>query len=459
MICRSRSMIAQNNKTVELLYNSEIKNLKAAGNLLDLIQPTFNLKKIKMLTTKKHGMRISSTGVSGKLVFSYVDKKLTDYNPAPTLIKDHMKSLMIERREISIQHNEWSRTDEVTDTYTIVNKGNLNVSRVFVPTEYFRDELQIYDSSWNKLSFKSFKDKEIRPNISKKEGINDEPYIFEVRLKNPLRKNNRELIILKYKILSNNPGRLTRIISWVKDVLPFYENNDCLFSFIDVERTLTDKKSRNLTFTLTLAEGTTATSYLVLGIYGSGRGKVFDSGEDNELNYYSEGRNVFFSLSENRLKEIQFLLVLLKVSPQSRLFYAVSSIQLLVISLLLLTGIVIHFQQFVNATGLITGLMVSILTLFLIPEKSRLEDVRIGVAGYSIILSSFVILHTLAVYFRIRIVQYLLNLIPLIYFESVFIAGVVLYLTILSLIHLLNFKYSNYFNGKKKNNPKKKNNF
>jgi hypothetical protein len=448
--CKRKIKKDKPKRTIKILYNSSLKDFTEVNNVLDFIQPTFNVKKIRMLTTNKHGMRISSTGVRGKLVFTYIEEKLTGNKFVQTLIKNQFKSLMIERREISIKHNEWSRADEVTDTYTIVNRGISSVSSILVPTEYFRDELQIYDSKGKKLSFKSIKDREIRPNISKKEGINDEPYIFEVHLENSLSANNREVIALKYKIISNNPTRSTRIISWLKDLLPFYENDDCLFNFIDVERTLTDKESRNLTFTLNLAEGTTATSYLVLGIDDAGKVKAFDSDKDNELNYYSEGRDVFFSLSENRLKDVQFLLIFLKVRPQSRLFYAVSSIQLLVISLLILTGIVIHFQQFVNATGLITGLMISILTLFLIPEKSRLEDVRIGVAGYSIILSAFVILHTLSIFFSIRIIQDILNFIPLIYFEYLVIAGVIFYLAILLIIHFLNLKYSNFFIKKRK---------
>ena len=200
------------------------------------------------------------------------------------------------------------------------------------------------------------------------------------------------------------------------------ENESYLYGFFEIEKVFgTD--NRELTFTAKLAEGSTATSYVILGVKDCDREggglvtKVFDGKKNNgeyedETNFYSEGGDLFFALSERKLKGSKYLTVFLRISPQTSIYVAISSIQLLTVSVLVTLALEIHSQPFYRSFSLITGLFLALLTLLLYPERSRLMDTRTSVSFYSVILSTILIFHALSRYMNLKLVSDFLNTLP-----------------------------------------------
>ncbi len=129
----------------------------------------------------------------------------------------------------------------------------------------------------------------------------------------------------------------------------------------------------------------------------------------DDTNFYCEGRDLFFALSKAKLDKLRYLVVIMRISPQTRIFAAVSSIQLLTVSILVTLALEIHSQTFGTSISLITGLFLALLTLLLYPERSRLVDTRASVAIYSIILSTVIILHVISIYRKYKVVSNILN--------------------------------------------------
>jgi hypothetical protein len=150
----------------------------------------------------------------------------------------------------------------------------------------------------------------------------------------------------------------------------------------------------------------------------------------DDTNFYCEGRDLFFALSKAKLDKLRYLVVILRVSPQTRIFAAVSSIQLLTVSVLVTLALQIHSQPFSTSFSLITGLFLALLTLLLYPERSRLMDTRISVAIYSVILSIALILHALSIYINLKIISLLFDTFPVLYFLLVTIVSLLLLLYI-----------------------------
>jgi hypothetical protein len=105
-------------------------------------------------------------------------------------------------------------------------------------------------------------------------------------------------------------------------------------------------------------------------------------------------------------------MVFLRISPQKRSFLAISSIQLLTVSVLVSLALVIHSLPFRDSFSLITGLFLASLTLLLYPERSRVMDTRISVSIYSGILSTMIILHVTSIYGKFEVVSNILNDFP-----------------------------------------------
>lgn len=388
-----------------------------------IILDPMNIKWIRILSPVSWGLRKGGKEPEGLLTFSYIDKnedspkQETDINCWKLL-----PYLPVLKRELILLRDEWSRTDAIEDVYTIMNDCSIPLEKVKIRTEFFRDELEIFDVEGRKLYFESCKEKadELEGSV-----LGYSPYSFLVSLQSPLQSGEKTALKLRYKVISDNPPELLQISRGIKDATPFVMNESYFYRFFEIDR-IFGKPRREFTFTMKLGEGTTATSYVILGIKESDIVgdhatnnliiKTFDGDTKNhsedETNYYAEGNEVFFAFSEKKLEKLKYLMVFLRISPQKRSFLAISSIQLLTVSVLVSLALVIHSLPFRDSFSLITGLFLASLTLLLYPERSRVMDTRISVSIYSSILSTMIILHVTSIYGKFEVVSNILNDFP-----------------------------------------------
>ncbi len=412
----------------------------------ELIHDTMDVKKIEFLSPFNNGFRRSEKSPQGIIKFIYKEKqnsgnikkksfvrklfsKFEDKNqddksekisggtnqslPSPIckIYGDDSKipTVKIIKREISISRDDWSRTDNVEDTYIIENYELFSVSEVKIKTEFFRDELNIFDSSGRSLPFESCRVQKISY------GPNPGPYFFVLSLYSPLGPGKQTTLTLKYKVISDNPLQSVDYINGIRDSIPFLVNEGYFYRFFDIEHIL-NPDNLGFTFTMKTSEGTTVTSYAILHVDGKSDNslglKAYDMPPKDETNFYSEGSEVFFALSGKNLKGVKYILVFLRISPQKRAFLAVSSIQILTVLLLGSVAISIHALPFTSSFTLITGMFFALLTLLLYPERSRLMDTRISVSAYSLILLVAIALHFTSYYLKYRLVSDLLIKFP-----------------------------------------------
>jgi hypothetical protein len=389
-----------------------------------IIQDPMNIKWIRILSPVSLGLRRGGKEPQGLVTFSYIGKKKD--GPKQETNINFWKSLPylpVLKRELILLRDEWSRTDAIEDVYTIMNDCGTPLEKLKIRTEFFRDELEIFDVEGRKLYFESCKEKADELDSST---LGYSPYSFLVSLHSPLQGNEKTALKLRYKVISDKPSELFQIGRGIKDAIPFVMNESYFYRFFEIDR-IFGRVQREFTFTMKLGEGTTATSYVILGIKESDPVgdhatndlivKTFDSdtqndGED-ETNYYAEGNEVFFAFSKKKLEKLKYLIVFLRISPQKRSFLAISSIQLLTVSVLVSLALVIHSLPFRDSFSLITGLFLASLTLLLYPERSRVMDTRISVSFYSGFLSIMIILHVTSIYGKFEVVSSILNDFPM----------------------------------------------
>lgn len=431
-------------KQKNLCYRFHIESIVQDKSTLasTIIQDTTNVGWIKVLSPVHKGIRDKGKKQRGAVTIKYADRcqNSLEGGAAQSLFDQALKAPVI-RREVKVLRDDWSSTDTVDDFYTIANRGAIPLKEVLVRTELFRDELEIFDADGRKLPFVSQKAEAEKLNGKE---LKYSPYSFLVSLHSPLEGLGKVVIRLRYKMVSENPSFAFQLLRGIKDSMPFVENEGYLYRFFEIGKVF-GGDDRELTFTAKLSEGTTATSYMILGVKDSnGETKnpsveFFDckhksedetqpSGEANgtmkkpkpceavdDTNFYCEGRDLFFALSKAKLDKLRYLVVILRVSPQTRIFYAVSSIQLLTVSVLVTLALEIHSQPFSTSLSLITGLFLALLTLLLYPERSRLMDTRISVAIYSVMLSTALILHALSIYVNLKIISLLFDTFPVLH--------------------------------------------
>ena len=415
-----------------------IESLFHDESLLDdkIIQDTMNISRIMILSPVYRGVRNKDRKHRGAVKFKFSDKYKTGRDRGGKVSPIYqVNNVSVLKREVKVLRDDWSNTDTVDDVYTIANKGETPLKKIMIRTELFRDELEIFDNQGRKLPFESRKAEAEKLNGKE---LKYSPYSFLVSLHSPLEGLGKAVIRLRYKIISENSSFLFQFLRGLKDALPFTENEGYLYRFFEIGKVFGDY-SREFTFAAKLSEGTTATSYVILGVgdsetkKGKPSTKVFDckyassgktltSGETNstqgkrkpceaedETNFYCEGRDLFFALSKAKLDKLKYLVVIVRISPQTRIFFAISSIQLLTVSILVTLALEIHSQPFSASFSLVTGLFLALLTLLLYPERSRLMDTRISDAIYSVILSTVLVLHALSIYIDVKVTSYLLN--------------------------------------------------
>ncbi len=393
----------------------------------DLIQDTMDISAVKILSPIQRGIRRNKIAhMHGKVIFKYLkaQNKNTEKEEEQAKIqelKEQQHDFPVMKREVKIVRDDWSHTDQVEDIYTVINGSMCSHSKVVIRTEFFRDELEIFDVEGRKLPFKSVREsndpipkKGNNQNSQEKVSLNYNPYLFIINLYSPLQPGRLAVIRLKYKVVSENPKWSSQFLRGLKDVVPFLINDGYFYRFYEIRNILAGEIS-SFTFTAKLAEGTDATSYVILGIDDQGNATPFDGranggNQEDITNYYSEGRDLFFAISGRRLDKIKYLIIFIRISPQSRIFLAVSSIQILAVSVLASLAFVIHSQPFYHSFSLITGLFLAMLTLLLYPERSRLIDTRISVAVYSVLLSVMIVLHLLSLYGHFRLVSDILSI-------------------------------------------------
>ena len=438
---------------LECIWLKKIIKDSTSSGIPEIIQDTTNVSWIKVLSPAHKGIRDKGKKRRGAVTIKYADRCQNGLREGATQsLFDQALKVPVIRREVKVLRDDWSSTDTVDDFYTIANRGTIPLKEVLVRTELFRDELEIFDAEGRKLPFVSQKAEAEK--LDEKE-LKYSPYSFLVSLHSPLDGFGKAVIRLRYKMVSENPSFAFQLLRGIKDSMPFVENEGYLYRFFEIGKVF-GGDDRELTFTAKLSEGTTATSYVILGVK-DGNGETGDpsveyfdckhetqpSGEAkgavkkakpceavDDTNFYCEGRDLFFALSKAKLDKLRYLVVILRVSPQTRIFAAVSSIQLLTVSVLVTLALQIHSQPFSTSFSLITGLFLALLTLLLYPERSRLMDTRISVAIYSVILSIALILHALSIYINLKIISLLFDTFPVLYFLLVTIVSFLLFLYI-----------------------------
>lgn len=385
------------------------------------------------------------------------------YGSVENGISEKIYSGQTVKREVRIKHDEWSHTDLIIDTYTILNSRYGEISEFQIVTEEFRNNLEIFDREGRKLRFmsKSLSKPCKNRKQNNKENTRKEPYVLRIFPHNPLSTDHYELITLKYTNVrwlpskkrrkkadglngaSVNKNSWHRFLHFIGDIVPFYVNRDDLFWYFDLEQTFAKSgikpdrekyKEGGFNFSLDLTAGTEVNYKIISRIKSRNKGFMGDCINDSDSNFYSEGETVFFALSLDsvleKILEQPSLFVYIKTKPQMVDNITLSSIQTVSYVIFVATALTVHSARFITSLPLITAVFVALLTLALFPRKSRLLDMRPSVFSLSIGLSTVVTLYFLSTYYNRKVISLVYpvvnKLLPVTYLACVLIFLIIL---------------------------------